>query len=619
VQQRIGDYRVLEELGRGGMGAVFRAFDEGAQREVAVKLLLGAAAFGKDRRRRFEREAELLARLRHPGVVPVHACGEHQGTPFLVLGLVEGESLQEALDREGPLPSRSVAVLGEALAASLSHCHEQGVIHRDLKPENVLLDPSGRPLLTDFGLAKDTSLERSKLSVSGAFLGTPGYWAPEQARGDSSAAGPPIDVYGLGAVLYASLTGRPPVEAASVLQALTAAIDQVPLNPSALNPSADPDLAAICMRCLEKAPADRYPSAAAVREDLRRWLVGESPAALRRRRRRGGAWLAAGGLLGLGLAAGWLVHHHATRADRAFAASADAWGAGEFDRAEALLTRVLELEPERVEAWVERGRHRLDLGRHEEAMADADQALALDDTSAQAWVLRGRGLAREKMPGALQALNRALTLDPTLTEVRAQRSFFREKGGDLPGALEDLDLVIEQAPLAIYYERRGRVHEALGDLEAAVADWERAVDDLEYPQAVLVKLGLGLASVGRKADAERVLTRAVSYSPKSISAWMKRAELREARGELPGAIEDCGKALAINPRYWFAHFRRAQMHQAREAWAEALSDYDAAIRLHVQPQPQLYFLRAQVRFQLGKPAPGTEGGSEEDLRGALED
>jgi len=209
----IGPYAIEGELARGGVGVVYRARDPGLGRDVAVKLLHAGRGAAPNLRRRFQREAEALARLSHPHVVAVHAAGEAAGCPYLVMDLVPGASLQDRLDREGPLPVREAVGLAAKIARALEAVHAAGLLHRDVKPANVLLRAGDRaPLLTDFGLAKDLDSSQTRLSKTGRFLGTPGFWPPEQARGRLSETGPAADVYALGATLYALLTGaRAPV------------------------------------------------------------------------------------------------------------------------------------------------------------------------------------------------------------------------------------------------------------------------------------------------------------------------------------------------------------------------------------------------------------------------
>jgi tetratricopeptide (TPR) repeat protein len=232
-------------------------------RDLALKLLLEFEAEPEELAR-FQVEAEALARLKHPGVVSVHDFGWHEGKPYLAMSLVSGESLKARLKREGPLDTQRARALVQELASALGAAHEQGIVHRDLKPQNVLLTPEGRAVLIDFGLAKLGGDERKSLTQSGAIMGSPAYMAPEQARADRGNLGPHTDVYGLGATLYAALTGAPPFMGGSVLATLAKVCESEPTPPSERVPGVDPVLEAVCLRSLAKAPEDRFPDCAAV-------------------------------------------------------------------------------------------------------------------------------------------------------------------------------------------------------------------------------------------------------------------------------------------------------------------------------------------------------------------
>ncbi|MGE0713202.1 MAG: bifunctional serine/threonine-protein kinase/formylglycine-generating enzyme family protein [Planctomycetota bacterium] len=278
--RRVGPYVVERELARGGMGVVLLARHHELGREVALKLMLPTSGAGADADAhalaRFEREALAVAKLQHPGIVGIHDYGEEQGHRYLAMDLVTGGSLQDRLDRDGPLEPRAAAALTEPLARALAFAHEQGVVHRDLKPANVLLDEAGRPLLTDFGIAKDLSDLSEQLTKTGAMIGTPGFAAPEQVAGRRGELGPGADIYALGATLYALLTGRPPHQGESSLLVLAKVLRE---DPRPLPEAVERDLRTICMKCLEKRPADRYASATALADDLQRYLAGEPVAA----------------------------------------------------------------------------------------------------------------------------------------------------------------------------------------------------------------------------------------------------------------------------------------------------------------------------------------------------
>jgi serine/threonine-protein kinase len=269
----IGGYHVLEEIGRGGMGVVYRAFDAELKRHVALKVLTGGTKASVDALVRFRGEAELVAKLQHPHIVQIYDSGEHDGQQFLVLELVDGGSLEKHIAGK-PQDARDAAATIETLARAVEVAHQEGIIHRDLKPANVLRSRSGSLKITDFGLAKqlDHSLGFSR---TGDLRGTPQYMAPEQAARDGGSVSPATDVYALGAMLYEMLTGRPPFVANNLLDILDQIIAAEPASPSQLVPRLPRDLCTICLKCLEKDPKRRYPTAAALADDLHRWLDGQ--------------------------------------------------------------------------------------------------------------------------------------------------------------------------------------------------------------------------------------------------------------------------------------------------------------------------------------------------------
>ncbi len=267
-----GDYELLEPIASGGMGIVYKARQRSLNRVVAVKMIrLGSWASASDLRR-FPREAENAAKLDHPHIVPVYEVGQVGGLPFFSMRLMEGGSLEDSLGRLAEDP-RAAALMVVTIAQAVQYAHQHGVLHRDLKPANVLLDAEGRPSVGDFGLARAIEGD-SSLTAEGVIVGTPSYMAPEQAAGERSGATIAADVYGLGAILYALITGRPPFVAKTPLETLRKVIDQEPASPRQLNPGIDRDLESICLKALDKQAGRRYPSASALAEDLGRWLAG---------------------------------------------------------------------------------------------------------------------------------------------------------------------------------------------------------------------------------------------------------------------------------------------------------------------------------------------------------
>jgi WD40 repeat protein len=272
AQPDVPGYEIIAELGRGGMGVVYRARQTKLGRVVALKMILSGAHAGEADLARFQTEAEAIARLRHPNIVQVYEVGEHEGRPFFSLEFCGGGSLERKLAGT-PLPPRAAAALVETLARAMQAAHEQHVIHRDLKPANVMLAEDGTPKITDFGLAK--KLDEAGQTQSGAIMGTPSYMAPEQAGGKGGAIGPAADVYALGAILYECLTGRPPFKAATALDTILQVASDEPVPPSRLQTKTPRDLETICLKCLRKESRNRYATAAELADDLRHYLAGE--------------------------------------------------------------------------------------------------------------------------------------------------------------------------------------------------------------------------------------------------------------------------------------------------------------------------------------------------------
>src|SRR5437660_3063244 len=268
-----GDYELLQEIGRGGQGVVYRARQKSLNRIVALKVI-GLAHWATEAHvKRFRLEAEAAASLNHPCIVPIYEVGERDGACYFSMGLVEGGQLDAVAKRE-PIPIRRAAELIAKLARTVSYAHEHGILHRDIKPGNILLDAKGEPHLTDFGLARLVETE-STVTRTMEVLGTPSYMAPEQAVGNNAGVTRATDIYGLGAVLYQLLTGHPPFAGGTTFETVRLVLDTEPRQPRLSNPKIDRDLSTICLKCFEKDPKRRYSSALALAEDLERWLRHE--------------------------------------------------------------------------------------------------------------------------------------------------------------------------------------------------------------------------------------------------------------------------------------------------------------------------------------------------------
>ena len=270
---QIDHFKLIEEISTGGMGIVYKAIQEDLNRVVAVKMIRTGRFANSQELERFQAEAEAAANLRHPGIVAIHQVGEEDGNHFFSMDWVGGGNLESWLDGR-PMEDVEAARLLQKVTQAVAYAHSEGIIHRDLKPHNILMDADGNPHVSDFGIAKRLDCD-SQLTVTGVVMGSPSYMSPEQATGDSANVRETSDIYSLGAILYALLTGRPPFRAATPIKTLEQVTSREPLPPKSLNPSISEDLNTICLKCLSKSPLSRYHSADALQAELNRFCEGK--------------------------------------------------------------------------------------------------------------------------------------------------------------------------------------------------------------------------------------------------------------------------------------------------------------------------------------------------------
>ncbi|MBI5367481.1 MAG: protein kinase [Planctomycetes bacterium] len=559
--EEFGPYRLLSELGRGGMGVVYRAFDTRLERTVALKRLLGEGdGVTPDAIERFLREARSAARLRHPHIVAVHEVGALAGRHFFTMELIEGRSLAQAL-AAGGLARRDVLEALFRSAQAVGYAHREGVVHRDLKPENLLLDAAGKTYVTDFGLAKEFGRDTARLTASGAIVGTPNYMSPEQVRGRRGVVGPPSDVWSLGVILYQVLTRRLPFDAHDLQGILTAIVDTEPTPPSRAAAAGEGggggggaisrDLETVCLRCLEKDAARRYPTGAELAEDLRRVLDGEPILAARasrvrlvwRRAVRARRVLlpTAAALL---LALGWLVSHYRATLARAAEIGARIHSArrlavaGRLDEAQAAFAAALLMQPGNLD---------VQLGAAEVAARRGAAEHARERERAEAVKL-----LEQARPGFDAALLFLYPREPSAAET-ARR---------IEAAQGLIDLALEKDPgLAPAHYLQGVGWELLGRPERAEPSWRKAlaIDPAFGParyrlgrllceRAYLARVQLSLTAARHLAqDAETELDAALD----SRSGFDDRRQRHLAaalsaylRDDWEGARARCEQALA---------------------------------------------------------------------------
>jgi serine/threonine-protein kinase len=628
---RLDHYEVLEVIGKGGMGVVYKARDLQLNRLVALKMIRASLQDDAEQLQRFLTEAEAVAQLQHANIVPIFEIGRCKGLPYFTLEWVPGGSLAHKL-KAGPLPAATAARLLEQVAQGIQAAHQRGIVHRDLKPDNVLLAEDGTPRVADFGLAKRVEVDDGG-TVTGVVLGTPSYMAPEQAGGKNRQVGPASDVYALGTILYEMLTGRPPFKAATVLDTLLQVRNDEPAAPSLLQSKVPRDLETICLKCLRKEPEKRYLSAAALAEDLQRFQRGEPiqarPVGRVERTWRWGrqhpaqAGLVAAGVLALVLGTAAVVYRQQQRQHGR-------------EQARTGLIRVVELREryrfkdaeamlEQVRGWVRQAADRDWDTRLEQAVADLALARDLDDVTQKgatrvegmwnaAWVraeyqdvfarhrfdvLAGDidelarsirdSAVRENIVAALDDLARAET-DPQ----RKQRLLRLANRADEPDSWRQ---AVRQA---VAEKDGGRLRQLvrrsaegkptpqvillLADALGPKSDEPTALlrhMQMERPSDFWVSIALGghLAQQGRYQEAAECALVTVALRPDSAPAHYNLGLARHHTGKEDEAIAWYQKAIALDPGYAQAHVNLGLALDARGKVQEAIASYKRAIAL----------------------------------------
>jgi tetratricopeptide (TPR) repeat protein len=585
----VAGYEILGPLGRGGMGLVYQARQLQGGRVVALKMIRGGPHAGPHDLARFRTEAEAVARLQHPHIVPIYEAGEHDGWAYVALELAPGGSLARRLAGR-PQPAGPSARLVEALARAMEHAHARGILHRDLKPANVLLAADGTPKISDFGLAKRLGPERGTSArdrtQTGEVLGTPSYMAPEQTWGRPGEVGPAADVYALGAILYECLTGRPPFQAATPLDTLLQVRTDEPVPPRRLVPSVPRDLDALCLKCLHKDPRRRYPSAGALAEDLRRFLAGgpvqarpagawERATRWARRRKAAAALLAVSGVAVLSLLT-FGVWHHVQLQGR----NAELHAEQENANHQRALAEAKEKEARQQKAEAEKQWRRAETN-FQAALSAFEVLLARVSEVRLADEPRMELVRRQLLEDALRFFQKVLKQNSTDPLLRVEMAYTYLRVGDIQKELGQQAAAEEAYNAAIplfralaaefpqrhvyrhhlagCYNNRGglwintpRRKEAEGAFHRALAIQQALVDEapkeVEYRVALAGthhNLGTLLTEARRLGEAEKALSRALDHRRRLAEERPRNARYRQ---DLARTYHNLGNLLARTNR-----------------------------------------------------------------------
>jgi serine/threonine protein kinase len=596
----IEHYEVVGELGRGALGVVYRARDTRLGRDVAIKRLHSTAASSGKAGARFMIEARAVARLQHAGIVKVHEVALVGTDPILVMSLVRGGSLADRLS-SGPLEERQAAVLAEQLARALDYAHGQKVLHRDIKPANVLLTHEGRAVLTDFGLARDMSDERERLTLSGQLLGTPSYMSPEQAGGRRDVVDGRSDVYSLGATLYEMLTGQPPFDGQTLLALLAAIQYEEPTPPSRLRRGLDSSLEAVCLKCLHKEPSDRYGSAGELAEELQRFLAGDPVQAQRRsplarfrnsvRRNRRFTLSLALALPLLLLAAGLALPSRRQPVTPAPPTPDPVLRTPETAppaRARPQMSTLLfESRLRRARSLHRGGFSELESSMEaaeicDELLAERPRAPGLKELAVAVHYQVARGCLKQKREDlALSHLRQSIAGDPTHTpSMQLLARVFRRLGRNRE-AVTTLDrlLQIEHDPLPRVFFDRAAAKYLLRDFAGALADCDQALTREPRESEPRRLRALCLLELGRPADAVGALDAlSVLEGDKNPTTLRARAKARLDLGEDEAALLDLDRAIDLARPGGDEHLKallvRARLLGRAGRIEEAVLDYE---------------------------------------------
>ncbi len=621
--EEFGKYRLLGELGHGGMGIVYKAFDTELKRTVALKMLLCEESGVETQQvKRFMIEARAAAKLKHPNIVQLHDFGEEYGRHYFTMDYVEGISLEDALaDRKRQrLSPKRISEIIRDVADALGYAHSKGIIHRDIKPANILLDRDGKPFLTDFGLAKEVRGLEKSLTLTGVIMGTPYYMSPEQARGDKR-IDRRSDIFSLGVIMYEALTGRKPFAGTQIYEILNKVIDTDPPTLRSVSRLVHRDIETICMKCLDKEKQRRYRSAKELSDDITRYLEGEPilarPSGLptkiwkkAKKNRITSVSIAATAAIFLIVIMSLLVSSARTSAkiEVYMRQAQEEFDERNFADARALCEKILELSPGDRTAEELRRKCISEIARlDEESRRERETALALVRQKTQAQEIRARAqaiidrLKSTRTPWErITACDEALEIDPTFGLAWQEKGYAYKELRDYDKAFECFTKAIGLTPQLAYsyYERAWITQSVRKKLEDAVPDFEKVIQ-LD-PGSHIAHFSKGyVEALRRNYDAAIAhYTKAIEIFPQYDTAYHDRGYARQQKGDLDGAIEDYSKAIEIDPTLIMAYLNRGNARSAKNDLDGAVADYEKVIEIDPK-NAGAYCNRGNVRARKG--------------------
>ncbi len=585
--ESFGKYEILEELGRGGMGIVYKAFDPELKRTVALKMLIGDQnANSQTQVERFIREARAAAKLKHPNIVNIYDFGEETGKHYFTMDFVKGTSLEDALaDREkhGLSPRRTIEIVRD-IANALAYAHSEGIIHRDIKPANILLDSGGKPYLTDFGLAKEVESPEKSLTMTGYLMGTPYYMSPEQAQGEKDLDAR-SDVFSLGAVMYEALADRKPFTGTQVYEILDSVVKSDPPAPRSISRLVHRDIETICMKCLEKEKHRRYQSAKELSEDISRFLEGEPILARstgiatrvwKKAKRNKLAFVAVSisVLILLAVAASILVSRARTvgRIETLLGQAHDEFEGGNFTESRALCEKVLELSPHNLEALFIRKECRLEIDKRDKKLREEKEA--------------AEQVAREK-EDAKQRRDKAQAILDQFDHTTYNNDKIR--------ACDDALQIDPTFGLA--WQEKGLAHLALKDYDKAFDCFTTAIElSPKLAMSYWGRARINLQIRNRPKDSERDVEIFEKINPEKHLTFCLKGLLEYKRNNITTAIKYYAKAIELNPDFNIAYWYRATVYTAQGKYTEAIQDLTEAIR--IKPVDALYYIARAHNYDL---------------------